>query len=143
MVDRARRGHGRSCEVVAWQFVWLRGASTFVGAFPRLGCLSAEGKERRVLAGRAAADLREGLAEAGAWLFCGGSGGGSGGCTEGKPRRWHGGSCEAEAWWIVRGEGLAVGAWRLEWLRGGEDRAPVGVAARSGGMAAPAPTLEA
>jgi hypothetical protein len=33
--------------VVAWQFVWMRGASTFVGAFPRLGCLSAEGKERR------------------------------------------------------------------------------------------------
>ena len=99
----------------------IAAASKFVGAFPRLGCLSAEGKERRVLAGRAAADLREGLAEAGAWLFCGGSGGGSGGCTEGKPRRWHGGSCEAEAWWVVRGEGLAVGAWRWGGGRRGGD----------------------
>jgi hypothetical protein len=44
----------------------------FVGAFPRLGCLSAEGKERR-------------------------GPGGSSGCTEGKPRRGHNGSCEVGA----------------------------------------------
>ena len=48
-------------------------ASKFVGAFPNLWAKpSAEGKERR-------------------------GPGGSGGCTEGKPRRWHGGSCEAGA----------------------------------------------
>ena len=28
---------GQKQRVVAWQFVWLRGASKFVGAFPRLG----------------------------------------------------------------------------------------------------------
>jgi hypothetical protein len=54
----------------------IAAASKFVGAFPRIGCLSAEGKERR-------------------------GPGGSGGCTEGKPRRRHGGSCEAGAWQIV------------------------------------------
>jgi hypothetical protein len=134
------RGGGMTDRARSWQFVWLRG--------PRLGCLSAEGKERRgpggsggcgsarrVSRGRGMAILRRGRRRVG---------------------RLHGGEAETLAWRILRGGGMADrarwgqwrwGAWRLVWLRGGEDRGGSTWQTRRGGDAGAwtrqAPTVEA
>jgi hypothetical protein len=98
MVDRARRGHGRSCEVVAWQFVWLRGASTFVGAFPRLGCLSAKGKERRGPGGSGGCGSAQRASRGGGMAVLRRVGRRVG--------QLHGGEAETLAWRILRGGGM-------------------------------------